>query len=181
MLYIKELQKEDTKEAGRFLLTTMEEAFPHPLSETARLDALYMNERLVQPQRTAVFGAYIDGEAAGTIAVRPYDGRIASIEGRYDLKETCEIIKCYVDPAMRKKGIGTALLRELLHFCRQNDYHMLYLHTQLFLEGGLSFWKKQGFSVIAEENDEWETVHMEGKLAAIEQIVQNTETNAAGN
>ncbi|WP_252315322.1 hypothetical protein [Sinobaca sp. H24] len=61
MLYIKELQEDDTKEAGRFLLETMKEAFPFPLTETARLDAQYMNERFIKPQGTVIIGAYIDG------------------------------------------------------------------------------------------------------------------------
>lgn len=179
MLYIKELQEDDTKEAGRFLLETMKEAFPFPLTETARLDAQYMNERFIKPQGTVIIGAYIDGVIAGTIAVRPYDDRIVSLKGRYNLEETCEIIKCYVDPSMRQKGVGTALLTELLHFCSRHHYHTLYLHTQLFLEGGLSFWKKHGFEVTAEEKDEWETVHMEGKLTAVSRMLEDTKMNTA--
>lgn len=41
-----------------------------------------------------IMAAFLNDKVVGTIAVRPYDGRIVSLKDRYQLATTCEIIKC---------------------------------------------------------------------------------------
>ena len=77
------------------------------------------------------------------------------------LQSAAEIVKCYVDPAYRRFGIGSMLINELENVVKDMHYTTLYLHTHRFLPGAVDFWKRQGYTVIAEENDDWQTVHMD--------------------
>jgi GNAT superfamily N-acetyltransferase len=91
----------------------------------------------------------------------PYDGRIQVIESRYPEQSAAEIVKCYVDPAYRRYGIGSLLVKELERVVREMPYTMLYLHTHRFLPGAVDFWERQGFTIVTEEHNEWQIVHME--------------------
>jgi hypothetical protein len=51
-------------------------------------------------------------QVIGTIAVHRYDDRIEELKGNYELPSTAEIVKCYVDAAMRRRGIGVDLRQE---------------------------------------------------------------------
>lgn len=105
-----------------------------------------------------------DAGIVGSIGILPYDGRIEAVEGRYEAQSAAEIVKCYVDPAYRRYGIGSMMLKELENVVKDMHYTTLYLHTHRFLPGAVDFWKRQGFTVIAEQDDDWQTVHMD-KLA----------------
>lgn len=72
-----------------------------------------------------------------------------------------EIVKCYVDPAYRRYGIGSLLVQELGRIVTKMRYTTLYLHTHRFLPGAVDFWERQGFTFIAEEQNEWQIVHMD--------------------
>ncbi|PQP82273.1 GNAT family N-acetyltransferase [Paenibacillus sp. PCH8] len=114
----------------------------------------------------AIFLVAVMGDAGivGSIGIVPYDGRIAVVQGRYPDQSAAEIVKCYVDPAYRRYGIGSMLVKELESLVGDMQYTTLYLHTHRFLSGAVDFWKRQGYEVVAEQNDEWQTVHMD-KLA----------------
>ncbi|MNW68621.1 hypothetical protein D3C74_474280 [compost metagenome] len=56
------------------------------------------------------------------------------------------------------------LVKELENVVKDMHYTTLYLHTHRFLPGAVDFWKRQGFTLIAEQDDDWQTVHMD-KLA----------------
>ncbi|CAM4525717.1 GNAT family N-acetyltransferase [Paenibacillus xylanexedens] len=102
-----------------------------------------------------------DAGIVGSIGILPYDGRIEAVEGRYEAQSAAEIVKCYVDPAYRRFGIGSMLMNELENVVKDMHYTTLYLHTHRFLPGAVDFWKRQGFTFIAEQNDDWQTVHMD--------------------
>lgn len=102
-----------------------------------------------------------DGNIVGTIGILPYDGRIEAVKGRYAAQSATEIVKCYVDPAYRRYGIGSMLVKELENAVKDMHYTTLYLHTHRFLPGAVDFWKRQGFTVIVEQEDDWQTVHMD--------------------
>ncbi|WP_433744423.1 GNAT family N-acetyltransferase [Paenibacillus amylolyticus] len=105
-----------------------------------------------------------DTGIVGSIGILPYDGRIEAVDGRYAAQSAAEIVKCYVDPAYRRYGIGSMLVKELENVVKDMHYRTLYLHTHRFLPGAVDFWKRQGFTVITEQEDDWQTVHMD-KLA----------------
>ncbi|WP_130860340.1 GNAT family N-acetyltransferase [Gracilibacillus phocaeensis] len=161
MLEIREVQPNDSKAVSTFIQRTMEEVYPFPLTAASKRDVTEMEALFLTPSNTAMIAAFSDLEVVGTIAIRPYDGRITALGSRYDDKNACEIIKCYVKSDRRQQGIGSLLFQQALAFCRQSHYSIMYLHTHRFLPGGLTFWKKKGFSLLLEEEGELETVHLE--------------------
>ena len=53
------------------------------------------------------------------------------------------------------------------NFANQKNYENIYLHTHKTLDGALEFWKKMGFIVSLDANDELETVHMDKKIQGL--------------
>ena len=100
-------------------------------------------------------------ELIATLAVCQYNDRITELRGRYNLRETAEICRCYVDERYRRQGIGSQLFALADVFCQQHQYKTLYLHTHHFLPGGYHFWLRNNFKVIMDMQDEWQLVHME--------------------
>ncbi|GAB2565570.1 GNAT family N-acetyltransferase [Gracilibacillus alcaliphilus] len=161
---IHEVRQKEIEAVSAFLHKTMTEVYPFPLSLASLRDLSEMENLFLIPSRTTMIAAFLDGEVVGTIAVRPYDGRITLLDKRYHLATTCEIIKCYVKQDLRQQGIGSRLFQQARSFCKKAAYSMMYLHTHRFLPGGLSFWEKQGFSLIVDEQGDLETVHLEQKV-----------------
>lgn len=159
---VRKLGKQDIKAAQQFLL--------HNLKELYNIDGDYPNSRdiwqmeevyLNSPDHTIIGAFDFKGALVGTIAIRPYDDRMAEVKGRYDKLKTAELVRCYIDKKLRRKGIGTLLTKEILQASALFKYGMIYLHTHKFLPGGFNFWQKQGFAITVDTNDKDETVHME--------------------
>ncbi|WP_100405209.1 GNAT family N-acetyltransferase [Bacillus solitudinis] len=172
MIDIHEVRKGEIEQVSTFLLATMEEVYPFPLSDASRRDLSEMEALFIKREKATIITAYISGQVVGTIAVRPYDGRIGVLENRYHLETTCELIKCYVDKQLRQKGVGSLLFESAVQFCKQANYTTMYLHTHRFLPGGLTFWKKKGFQLIVEES-QLETVHMEQDIDKVDKYFRN--------
>ncbi|WP_385940398.1 GNAT family N-acetyltransferase [Thalassorhabdus alkalitolerans] len=164
MIEIREVKPEEIDNVAAFLLPTMAEVYPFPLSDNAKKDITEMEKLFITRDKAIFLAAFSEGNVLGTIAVRPYDDRITALQGRYCLPDTCELIKCYVKSDSRKQGIGSRLYERAVQFCSETGYQTMYLHTHEFLPGGLTFWKKKGFLIVKEENDRLETVHMEKKV-----------------
>lgn len=96
----------------------------------------------------------------GTIGMRPYDHRFAHLN--YTGAKTVEVVKLYVNPHLRKNGLGTQLFRALKDQACRKGTDIMYLHTHPFLNGAVAFWNKQGFSLICQDTDPvYQTIHME--------------------
>ncbi|WP_266205087.1 GNAT family N-acetyltransferase [Pontibacter kalidii] len=96
----------------------------------------------------------------GTIGMRRYDHRFAHLN--YTGQVVNEVLKLYVEPAYRKKGLGKALVNALKSEAWQRGIETLYLHTHPFLSGALEFWTKQGFRVVCQDDTEvFRTIHMD--------------------
>ncbi len=164
LMEIREVKKEEIRQVSDFLIRTMSDVYPFPLSEASMRDLTEMELLFLNREKASFFAAFSNDQVVGTIAVRPYDGRIVSLKDRYNLETTCEMIKCYVDKNLRKQGIGSFLFHEAERFSKEVGYKMLYLHTHKFLPGGLPFWQKKGFNITLDEQDEFETVHLEKEI-----------------
>lgn len=97
----------------------------------------------------------------GTIAYRVYDHR-------FDLNlpsNTVEVVKLFVLPEYRRKGIATQLCNMLFSHAKNSAITTLYLHTHPFLPAAEEFWTLQGFEVIQREwIDTYDTIHMSKSL-----------------
>lgn len=99
----------------------------------------------------------------GTIAWRAYDHRFAQLDvaGR----RVVEVVRLYVLPACRRRGIADALFAALKEQARAQGIEVLYLHTHPFLPGAEAFWQRHGFEVLCRDADpQWQTIHMQCAL-----------------
>jgi ribosomal protein S18 acetylase RimI-like enzyme len=85
--------------------------------------------------------AYLDGEAAGCIALR----KLSETEG--------EMKRLFVRPQFRRYGIATALAERLLAKARALGYRFILLDTLPELTPALAFYEKLGFQQIEAYND----------------------------
>ncbi|MFS0868339.1 GNAT family N-acetyltransferase [Paenibacillus xylanilyticus] len=165
---IMKVQLNQIEDAVDFAMRVRREVFP--MMDHGQLPADLLQFREHYMDRTdAVFLIAVVEEAGivGSIGILPYDGRIKAVAGRYTENEAAELVKCYVDSRYRRYGIGSLLVRELEKVVSDLHYTTLYLHTHRFLPGAVDFWKRQGYSILVEENDDWQTVHMEKVIGGI--------------
>lgn len=159
------VQVHQIEDAIDFAMRVRKEVFPMMDHTKLPVDFEQFREHYLDSDGSIFLVAMMgDAGIVGSIGILPYDGRIEAVEGRYAAQSAAEIVKCYVDPAYRRFGIGSMLMNELESVVKDMHYTTLYLHTHRFLPGAVDFWKRQGFTVIAEQDDDWQTVHMD-KLA----------------
>ena len=106
-----------------------------------RDDAETIAEYLDDPR--ALFLAYDGGALAGTIALRPLDGRDAA----------CEIKRLYVKPKHRRRGLAEALLDALENYARERGFRTAYLDTRPDMEAALAFYLRRGYERCEPYND----------------------------
>lgn len=159
------VQEHQIHDAIDFAMRVRREVFPMMDHTRLPVDFQQFREHYLDSDGAIFLVAKMgDAGIVGSIGILPYDGRIEAVEGRYPDQTAAEIVKCYVDPAYRRYGIGSMLVQELENVVKDMHYTTLYLHTHRFLPGAVDFWKRQGYTVITEQDDDWQTVHMD-KLA----------------
>lgn len=77
--------------------------------------------------------ALVDGEVAGTGALRPLEGR------------ACEMKRVYVRPAYRGTGLGRQLLARLLDEARAAGYAEVYCDTLESMDDAQRMYRRAGF------------------------------------
>ncbi|KEY72821.1 hypothetical protein S7711_04410 [Stachybotrys chartarum IBT 7711] len=107
----------------------------------------------------AFLTARVNGILAATIAYVAYDGRFPYLD--LGTARVVEVVRLYVDPALRRMGLASQLFVALKDEARRAGIELLYLHTHPFLPGAVTFWERHGFSVIhIDEDPVWRTTHM---------------------
>ncbi|QEC77647.1 GNAT family N-acetyltransferase [Mucilaginibacter ginsenosidivorax] len=88
------------------------------------------------------WGAKINGELVGTIALIVIDGKAGALR------------KMFVRKEYRGKELGIAqrLLDELIAYCRLQDITAIYLGTVDMLKAAHRFYEKNGFTQLAKQN-----------------------------
>lgn len=81
------------------------------------------------------WGAFVDDELCGTIALLKFDCRQGALR------------KMFVKKEFRGKdfGIASALLKELIYYSKQKGIQQIYLGTVDILEAAIKFYLKNGF------------------------------------
>lgn len=162
---IRAIQDTEVEQAQEFLFQNLKELYNIPRDYPNNKDILGMKEIYLQIKSNSILGAFTkDNQLVGTIAVRPYDDRIAVVKGRYNSQFTADLGRCYIEKSLRRQGIGSLLVEGIFQFCRQAGYKIIYLHTHKFLPGGFQFWQAKGFTITVDEGDPDQTVHLEKVL-----------------
>ena len=113
-----------------------EESFEYDPAKDFDLDKI---EDYYLQNRGIFYVGVVDDTIVGTSAVRRMD------DG------TCEIKRIYVRKDFRKQGFGSALFIQALKFAEEN-YSTVVLKTDARLDGAINLYRRNGFSVIKEEN-----------------------------
>lgn len=106
-------------------------------------------------ERDGLWSAVLDGRIEGAIAM---DGIHAGDEGAH--------LRWFIlSDALRGKGIGGRLLRHAMDFCRQKNYHRVFLWTFEGLLPARHLYDKEGFVLVAQHRgSQWGTEVTEQRL-----------------
>jgi putative acetyltransferase len=99
-------------------------------------DALY---ELFQTKGSIYYVAFIDNTMVGGAGIYPSEELPA---------DTCELVKMYLLPAARGKGLGSTLIAKALAFAREAGYKKVYLETMPELSRAISVYEKAGFEYL---------------------------------
>ncbi len=62
---------------------------------------------------------------------------------------TCELVKMYLSPEARSKGIGRKIMNQCFAFAKKVGYHQIYLETMPELAQAVCVYKRLGFHQLA--------------------------------
>jgi len=133
---IRTIQPEDNPALAKVIRDTLTEFGankPGTVYFDPTTDALF---ELFQTPRSTYFVALKDGVIVGGAGIYPSQGLP---EG------TCELVKMYLLPSARGKGLGKLLIEKSLRFARQSGYRQVYLETMPELKKAISIYEKFGF------------------------------------
>ena len=99
----------------------------------ATTDALY---ELFQKQGSIYFVASENNQLIGGAGIYPSPGLPP---------DTCELVKMYLAPAARGKGIGKMLIEKVLQFASDTGYRNVYIETMTELRKAMTVYEKFGF------------------------------------
>lgn len=88
-----------------------------------------------QPQ-SAYFVAEYNNAIVGGAGIFPSEGLP---------KDTCELVKMYLLPEARSKGIGKLLMDTCLDFASENNFTACYIETMPELHQAIALYQKYGF------------------------------------
>lgn len=165
LIQIRPIQAEDISAVQNFLMQQLKTLFAQEGQAAIADDVWGLRQTYLEPEHCNLWAVFTpDGEVVGTAAICMYNDRIDVLKGRYELSTTAEVGRCYINARLRRKGIGSQLVKVMTEFCQEQGYQTMYLHTHRFLPGGFNFWEKQGFIITIDQGGSAEIVHMEKKL-----------------
>lgn len=139
MIYIRNIRKEDNATLAKIVKETLAEFganHPGTVYYDPSTDTLF---EVFQAPRSRYFVAEIDGRIAGGGGVFPTDGLPA---------DTCELVKMYLVPEARGRGLGKMLIEHCMSAAREFGYENIYLETMPELRQALKVYEKYGFSYL---------------------------------
>ena len=137
MYQIKEVKEKDA-EVIQFVMNMRNELFPM-LEKIGFLWICFILMNITFKRKTLLFAAVTENQQViGTIGLYAYDGRFHALKERYEHRTAAEIVKCYVDPAYRRLGIGQQLLKAVEQFA-QSHFMTRCICILILLPGAIPF------------------------------------------
>ncbi|QEC67094.1 GNAT family N-acetyltransferase [Panacibacter ginsenosidivorans] len=136
---IRKLAKEDNKAIAaiiRSVLAEFKANKPGTVYYDPTTDDLFT---LFQTPRSAYFVATVNNEIVGGSGVYPTP----------NLPEgCCELVKIYLSPVARGKGIGKALMQQCFNAAKELGYTSMYLETMPELSTAVGMYEQMGFTYL---------------------------------
>jgi putative acetyltransferase len=95
---------------------------------------------LFQQKGSTYFIAEEEGEILGGAGIYPTEGLP---EG------TCELVKMYLKPSARNRGLGGKMIAKCLEYAADQGYEQVYLESMPELQKALTVYEKFGFEYLA--------------------------------
>jgi len=134
---IREIREQDNHRLAEIIRNTLVEFGankPGTVYYDASTDRL---SEVFKMDNSTYFVASIDGEIAGGAGIYPSAGLP---------HDTCELVKMYLLPQARGKGLGRELLGRCIVFASETGYRHIYLETMPELYLAIALYEKYGFS-----------------------------------
>ncbi|SUX43709.1 GNAT family N-acetyltransferase [Chryseobacterium indoltheticum] len=140
MLEINLVNNTYSKEIIDLVLTIQQKEFNVPITIEDQPDLMQIDD-FYFTNGGSFWGAFINGELVGTIALIKFDEKKAAIR------------KMFVKKEFRGKeyGIAQKLLETLIAYCQKNGIDEVYLGTVSILEAALRFYERNHFIRIEKE------------------------------
>ncbi|MFC3157562.1 Acetyltransferase (GNAT) family protein [Chryseobacterium arachidis] len=141
MLEIKAINNTYSKSAIDLILNIQQKEFNVPITIEDQPDLMQIEEFYVSSGGN-FWGAFINGELLGTIALVKFDENAAAIR------------KMFVKKEFRGKehNIAQKLLDILIAFCKENGIDEVYLGTVSILKAALRFYERNHFKIIEKQS-----------------------------
>ena len=94
---------------------------------------------LFQKPRSRYYVALSQNEICGGGGIYPSDGLA---------EDTCELVKMYLSPHARGKGLGRLLIEKCIQAAKEEKYRYIYLETMPELKKALSVYELFGFKYL---------------------------------
>ena len=140
ILQIRTIQPSDNPILAEIIRSTLAEfGADHPgtVYFDKSTDSLY---ELFRKDRSAYFVAEFNGHIVGGGGVFPTEGLPA---------DTCELVKMYLLPEVRGKGLGKSIIEQGLDRARLFGYRNIYLESMPELKLALKVYEKFGFEYLS--------------------------------
>ena len=95
---------------------------------------------LYSEERSVYFIAEIEGRIVGGGGICPTNGLS---------EDTCELVKMYLLPEARGKGIGAALMNKCIETAKQKGFNKVYLESLPELKRAITVYEKFGFKKLS--------------------------------
>lgn len=137
---IKQIANEYENQAANLIINIQQNEFGVPITLKDQPD-LFDITNFYYTKGGGFWGAFIDEELVGTIALVKFDDHAAAIR------------KMFVKKEYRGKefAIAQQLLQTLIDYCKEKEINDLYLGTVAILEAALRFYEKNSFVRIQKE------------------------------
>ncbi len=136
---IRNIQKKDDIALATIIRKTLDEF------NAAKPGTVYYDEstdhlsRLFQKENSAYFVAMENEQILGGAGIFPTDGLPA---------DTVELVKMYLLPEARGKGLGKKLILQCVDFAKTKGYSNIYLETMPELKKAIVVYEKLGFTFL---------------------------------
>ena len=133
---IRTVRKQDNHKLAEIIRTTLAE---FEANKPGTVFFEYSTDHLsdvFKKERSQYFVVSLDGDIVGGAGVYPSPGLPS---------DTCELVKMYLLPRARSKGIGHDLLNRCIRFALDAGFSKLYLETMPELKLAIRLYEKFGF------------------------------------
>jgi putative acetyltransferase len=139
-MQIRAIRPSDNQELAKIVRDTLTEFganHPGTVFFDPSTDTLY---ELFRKERSVYFVAELDNRIVGGGGIFPTEG----LPGK-----TCELVKMYLLPEARGKGIGKSIIEQCLVTAKELGFEQIYIESMPELKLALKIYEKFGFSYLS--------------------------------